>query len=214
MRKVLLKNWIELSEIEEDYSSFEFVNSNLVGVRFMGAYNSSGNARLPFDVQLSYEIGTKSSEHSIDLVADGLFKDYYTGELFDAFWQEQLEYRILRNEGLDTLYDSKLGFLYSHTDVRISYSRDVWSSYDGNCISPDEKYDDWDSNNIFDFYHDVETNNYYDPSGFYHKEGFLKIGSRPWAILVRKPKTWDKNRLELVRKEAKKYNLPIYEVEW
>lgn len=214
MKKVLFQNWIEIGELEEDYSSFEAINSNLMGIRFMGAYNSSGNGRLPFDIQLNYEIGTKSAEHSIDLVANGNFKDYYTGELFDAFWLEQLEYRVINNNGLDTLYDSKLGFLYSHTDIRVAFERDVWSSYEGSIIVPDEKYDDWNSNNIFDYYHDVESDTPYDRNCFYHREGFLKIGSKPWAVLIRKPETWNKNRLELVKKEAKKNNLPIYEVEW
>lgn len=198
-----LKKMIANSYIESPKYEFEIAHPNLSAIRWMGAF---GRVSYSLKDSIAHELSS-SRERAADIYINSSFETY-EGEYFDIDFLEQVELKCSK-ENKDYLYDRcKLGFLYSPLSIRKAFYRDCYSIEIGRFLIDNPSYDNYESSNLFDFL--VREDDEYD----YHNEGFLKVGSKPYGILVRKPNTWNKDNLELVKEVAKENNLLLYIVEW
>lgn len=198
-----LKKMITNSYIESPKYEFEIAHPNLAAVRWMGAF---GRVSYSLKDSIAHELSS-SRERAADIYINSSFETY-EGEYFNVDFLEQIELKCSK-ENRDYLYDRcKLGFLYSPMSIRKTFYRDCYSIEIGRFLIDNPSYDNYESKSLFDFL--VREDNECD----YHNEGFLKVGSKPYGILVRKPNTWHKDNLELVKEVAKQNNLLLYIVEW
>ena len=197
------KKMIANSYIESPKYEFEFAHPNLSAIRWMGAFR-----RVSYSLRdsIAHELFS-TRERAADIYVNSSFETY-EGEYFDVDFLEQIELKCSK-ENKDCLYDRcKLGFLYSPLSIRKAFYRDCCSIEIGKFLIDNPSYDNYETNNLFDFL--VMEDSEYD----YHSEGFLKVGSKPYGILVRKPNTWNMENLKLVKEVAKQNNLLLYIVEW
>nr|DAF07376.1 MAG TPA: hypothetical protein [Caudoviricetes sp.] len=195
---------ISKSYIESPTYEFEIAHPNLSAVRWMGAF---GRIRYSLKDSIIHELSS-NRERAADVYVNSSFTSY-EGEFFNVDFLEQIELKCSK-ENNDYLYDRcKLGFLYSPMSIRKAFYRDCYSIEIGKFLIDNPNYDNYESSSLFD-YLVSEDKEEYDS----HSEGFLKVGSKPYGILIRKPNTWHKDNLELVKEVAKKNNLLLYIVEW
>lgn len=198
-QKMIANSYIESPTYEN-----EFANPNLSAVRWMGAF---GRVKYSLRDSITHELSS-SRERAADIYVNSSFIDY-EGDYFNIDFLEQIELKCSK-ENRDYLYDRcKLGFLYSPLSIRKAFYRDCYSIEIGRFLIDNPSYDNYESNNLFDFLVNEDKEEYES-----HSEGFLKVGSKPYGILVRKPNTWRKDNLELVKEVAKQNNLLLYIVEW
>ncbi len=198
-QKMIAKSYIESPTYE-----FEFSHPYLSAIRWMGAF---GRVSRSLRDSIAHELES-SRERAADVYVNSSFTSY-EGEYFNVDLLEQIELKCSK-EDRDYLYDRcKLGFLYSPMSVRKTFYRDCYSIEIGRFLIDNPSYDNYESNNLFDFLVSEDEEQY-----DYHSEGFLKVGSKPYGILIRKPNTWRKENLELVKEVAKQNNLLLYIVEW
>lgn len=183
---------------------FEFAHPNLSAVRWMGAFRRTSYSLRD---SIAHELSS-NRERAADIYVNSSFTDY-EGDYFNIDFLEQIELKCSK-ENSDYLYDRcKFAFLYSPLSIRRTFYRDCYSIEVGKMLIDNPSYDDYESNNLFDFLVNEDKEEYES-----HSEGFLKAGSKPYGILVRKPNTWRKDNLELVKEVAKQNNLLLYIVEW
>lgn len=198
-QKMIANSYIESPTYEN-----EFANPNLSAVRWMGAF---GRVKYSLRDSITHELSS-SRERAADIYVNSSFIDY-EGNYFNIDFLEQIELKCSK-ENRDYLYDRcKLGFLYSPLSIRKAFYRDCYSIEIGRFLIDNPSYDNYESNNLFDFLVSEDKEEYES-----HSEGFLKVGSKPYGILVRKPNTWRKDNLELVKEVTKQNNLLLYIVEW
>nr|DAJ70108.1 MAG TPA: hypothetical protein [Caudoviricetes sp.] len=192
------------SYIESPMYEFEIAHPNLSAIRWMGAF---GRVSYSLRDSIAHELSS-SRERAADVYVNSSFASY-EGEFFNVDFLEQIELKCSK-ENNDYLYDRcKLGFLYSPLSIRKAFYRDCYSIEIGRFLIDNPSYDNYESSNLFDFLVSEDKEEYDS-----HSEGFLKVGSKPYGILVRKPNTWHKDNLELVKEVAKQNNLLLYIVEW
>ena len=197
------KKMVSNSYINSSKYEFEFSHSNLYGVRWMGAFRRSHSL---FD-SIEHELSSLR-ERAADIYVGNHFTTY-EGEYFNVDLLEQIELKCSK-EDKDAIYEyCKLAFLYSPMSIRKTFCRDCYSIEVGRFLIDNPTYDNYESNNLFDFLVTEDEDEY---GG--HTEGFIKVGSKPYGMLIRKPDTWSPEILELVKEVAKQNNLLLYIVEW
>lgn len=171
------------------------VPSNFRAVRWLGAYNTQTVFKKNglYD-SLNWELQASTREKA---------GDCFINSDSVNFW-DALSYKL--TESGEYLYNKcKLGLIYDFYDIRAIYEHDVWSYSIGAMLCTDEE--------LYAPEEDVFTPNnmYY---SYKHTECFIKVHSTPIGVIVRRPNTWSKDNLNIVKKLCNKYNITVYYVEY
>lgn len=211
---ILLKDDIELEEKYQYYINNEEYNRSNVGygfraVRWSGAYRTAETVKTTFEEMLEFELNERRIERAADVFLSDNFYDYQ-GVEYEVDFYSQVRNRIAHavTEDVYIYKKCKLGFVYDYYDIREVYEQDCYSKIDkskrvllepNNCIM--------DDTNKFLYYYNEEIG----CTNTEHRECFLKLGAKPFAVIVRKPETWvHQEWLDIIRKEVDKRGLTLF----
>lgn len=211
---ILLKDDIDLEQKYQYYINNREYNSSNVGygfraVRWAGAYRTAETVKTTFEEMLEWELNEKIIERAADVFLSDNFYDC-DGKEYEADFYFQVRNRIAHamSEDVYIYRKCKLGFVYDYYDIREVYEQDCYSRIDKSkrvLLKPSNCNID-DTNKFLYYYSEKEgcTN----PE---HRECFLKLGAKPFAVIVRKPETWvHQEWLDVIRKEVDKRGLTLF----
>lgn len=212
---ILLKNDIELEEKYQYYINDEEYSSSSVrygfrAVRWAGAYRTAETIKTTFEEMLEWELSEKRMERAADVFLSDNFYDYQ-GVEYEVDFYSQVRNRIAHamTEDVYIYKKCKLGFVYDYYDIREVYEGDCYSKIDKEkkvLLEATGYVMESDDNKFLYYYSEEEgcTN----PN---HRECFLKLGSKPFGVIIRKPETWvHQDWLDIIKKEVDKRGLTLF----
>lgn len=210
---ILLKEDIELEKQYQHYINDKEYDSSNVGygfraVRWANAYRTAETVKTTFEDMLCWELSEKRIERAADVFLSDNFYDC-DGVEYEADFYSQIRNRIAHAaDGVYIYRKCKLGFVYDYYDIREVYEQDCYSRIDKDkkvLLRPSNCNID-DSNKFL--YYFSEEEGLINPE---HRECFLKLGAKPFGVIVRKPETWvHQDWLDIIRKEVNKRGLTLF----